>query len=545
MRKLLLGAVALCAATALAQDGQAPGEKKVTVTGSVHSEILIPQEDEKIGAAKSDDKVLTNTYADVALMSKWVDAGARFEFTEFPLPGFEKDFKGWGLPNLWVKGKFNRVEVTLGSTYDQFGSGFIYRTYEQRSLGVDNSLLGARVQWRADGFTVKALTGRQRRYWDWNKAWITGADAEVNLEQWVKPMQAHNAHLMLGASWVNKHENQEDLMADATHRLKFPTYVNAWDARARYQQGPVSLLLEYAHKSQDPSFDNKYVYGPGHVEMLSASYSRKGLSALVQIKRSENMSFRSRRSMTGISSTINHLPAFSMEHTYALAALYPYATNTLGEWAYQAELSYMFKKKTFLGGKYGTKVRLNFSHIHSLKVKEGAKEMGTDGFKTSYWGWGNNTYYQDLNVQIEKKLSRTVKINLMYMNQFYNKTAVEGHGGMVHSDIAVADVRWNMTRKLTLRGEVQYLSTKDDQGDWWYGLLELSWAPHWMFSIADMYNSGDTKLHYYQGLVTYNVKSHRIQLGYGRTRAGYNCAGGVCRYVPASRGVTLTYNYNF
>ncbi len=545
MRRLLIAAMALGAVTALAQDGQTPGEKKVTVTGSVHSEVLIPQEDEKIGAAKSDDKVLTNTYADVALMSKWVDAGARFEFTEFPLPGFEKDFKGWGLPNFWVKGKLNRVELTLGSTYDQFGSGFIYRTYEQRSLGVDNSLLGARAVWRADGFTLKALTGRQRRYWDWNKAWITGADAEVNLEQWAKPLQAHGAHLMLGASWVNKHEREEDIMSDATHKLKLPTYVNAWDARARYQQGPVSVLLEYAHKSQDPSFDNGYVYGSGHVEMLSASYARSGLSALVQIKRSENMSFRSRRSMTGISSTINHLPAFSMEHTYALAALYPYATNTLGEWAYQAELSYLFKKKTFLGGKYGTKVRLNFSHIHSLKVKEGAKVMGTDGVKTDYWGWGDNTYYQDLNVQIEKKLSRTVKINLMYMNQFYNQTAVEGHGGMVHNDIAVADVRWNMTRRLTLRGELQYLSSKDDQGDWWYGLLELSWAPHWMFSIADMYNSGETNLHYYQGLVTYNVKSHRIQLGYGRTRAGYNCAGGVCRYVPASRGVTLTYNYNF
>lgn len=540
MRQLLIGLMALCAVAATAQD-----EKKVTVSGSIHSEILIPQEDETIGAEKPDDKVLTNTYADVALASKWVDAGARFEFLQYPLPGFEKDFKGWGLPNFWAKGKFNRVEVTLGTTYDQFGSGFIYRTYEQRSLGIDNSLLGARVQWRGDGFTVKALTGRQRRYWDWNKAWITGADAEVNLEQWAKPMQAHNAHLMLGLSWVNKHEGQEELMADPTHKLKFPEYVNAWDARARYQQGPVSLLLEYAHKSQDPSFDNVYNYGPGHVEMLSASYSRKGLSALVQVKRSENMSFRSRRSMTGISSMINHLPAFSMEHTYALAALYPYATNTQGEWAYQAELSYLFKKGTALGGKYGTQVRLNFSHIHSLEYKEDITGFGTDGPKTTFWGWGDETYYQDINIQLEKKLSRAVKLNLMYMNQRYNKTAVEGEGGMVCSNIAVAEVRWNMARKWTLRGEVQYLSTRDDQGDWWYGLLELSWAPHWMLTVSDMYNSGSTNIHYYQGLVTYNVKSHRIQLGYGRTRAGYNCAGGVCRYVPASRGVTLAYNYNF
>lgn len=541
MRAILLTIVTLCAVTAVAQQ-----EQKVVVTGSLHSEILVPQEDERIGAEKSDDKLLTNTYADVALTSKWVDAGARLEFMEYPLPGFEKDFKGWGVPNFWAKGKFNRVELTLGSTYDQFGSGFIYRTYEQRNLGIDNSLLGARAVWRADGFTVKALTGRQRRYWDWNKAWLTGADAEVSVEQWAKSLKAHNAHLMLGGSWVNKHEGEEDLMVDATHKLNLPTYVNAWDARVRYQQGPVSVLLECAGKTQDPSFDNGYIYRPGRVQMLSASYSRSGLSALLQVKRSENMSFRSRRSMTGVSSMVNHLPAFSMEHTYALAALYPYATNAQGEWAYQAELSYLFKKGTRLGGKYGTKVRLNFSHIHSLEHKDDiATGMGTNGPASSFWGWGDNTYYQDLNIQVEKKLSRSVKLNLMYMNQFYNKTAVEGEGGMVHSDIAVAELRWNMAKKWTLRAEAQYLATKDDEGDWLYGLLELSWAPHWMFTVSDMYNSGDTNIHYYQGLVTYNVKSHRIQLGYGRTRAGYNCAGGVCRYVPASRGVTVTYNYNF
>ena len=45
--------------------------------------------------------------------------------------------------------------------------------------------------------------------------------------------------------------------------------------------------------------------------------------------------------------------------------------------------------------------------------------------------------------------------------------------------------------------------------------------------------------------MTFNYKSHRIQAGYGRTRAGYNCSGGVCRYVPAQKGFTISYNYNF
>ena len=66
-----------------------------------------------------------------------------------------------------------------------------------------------------------------------------------------------------------------------------------------------------------------------------------------------------------------------------------------------------------------------------------------------------------------------------------------------------------------------------------------------MFTISDMYNSGVTNQHYYQGLVTFSHGSHRLQLGYGRTREGWNCAGGVCRRVPSSKGVTLSYNYNF
>jgi len=131
------------------------------------------------------------------------------------------------------------------------------------------------------------------------------------------------------------------------------------------------------------------------------------------------------------------------------------------------------------------------------------------------------------------------------MNQFYNKTIVEGEGGMIHSDIYIAEGKYRFNNKLTLRGEAQYLHTAEDQGDWMYGLLELSVLPNWMFTISDMYNSGETNLHYYQGYVTFNYGSHRLQLGYGRTRAGYNCSGGVCRWVPASKGFTLAYNYNF
>ena len=323
----------------------ANGQQPVTFSGSIQSDMLLPKEDSEIGAEKTED-FQTNTYVDLMMQSKHVDAGARLEYLEHPLPGFENDFKGWGVPNFWVKGRLGWAELTAGTFYEQFGSGLILRTYEERSLGIDNSLLGGRLVVKpTKGVTIKALSGRQRCYWSWNKGLVSGADAEVQLNEWIPSMQKSGTELMLGASWVNKYEKQEDIFVDPTHKLNLPEYVNAWDVRATLNTGPWSLLAEYAQKTQDPSFDNGYSYDRGTAVLFSGSYSKKGLSLLVQGKRSENMSFRSRRSTIGTSSFINHLPAFTQDHTYALAALYPYATQIAGgEWAWQAEAGYNFKR---------------------------------------------------------------------------------------------------------------------------------------------------------------------------------------------------------
>lgn len=535
-------------------------QENVTLNGSIQSDILLPQEDEAIGTKyDSNSDFLTNTYADLHLRSKWVDAGARVEFMEYPLPGFERDFEGWGVPHLYVKGKFGTGwEVTLGDFYDQFGSGFIFRAYEERSLGIDNSIRGLRLNMSAiDGLNLKVLGGVQRRYWSWDdEAIVGGADAELNIDRFSTKMQDKGINWMVGASFVAKQEDDEMIMVNPVQRLNLPEVVTAFDVRTRYQQGNYSLMAEYAMKSQDPSFDNGYIYKKGNALMLSASYSKRGMSALVQAKRSEDMSFRSRRSVNGTSVFLNHMPAFAYQHTYALAALYPYATQMAnGEWAMQGEFGYTFKRKTLLGGKYGTTLKLNMSYIRAIDrepVTDG-KIMGTDGYTSSFFKFGDETYYQDINLQLEKKISKALKINLMYMNQRYNQGVIEGHGGMINSDIFVGEGKYQFNKKLTLRGELQYLTTSHESGDWMYGLLELSVLPYLMFTVSDMYGKpaisggleyGD-KEHYYMASVTFNYNAHRIMAGYGRTRAGYNCSGGVCRYVPASKGVNISYNYSF
>lgn len=580
----LLAAAVLMALPAAAQEE----DGGVSLKGSIQSDVLIPQEDQKIGTGTYKDWGLTNTYVDLQLLNKYVSAGARLEYLDHPLPGFEKDFQGWGVPHIYVTGRLKHAELTLGDYYEQFGSGFILRTYEERSLGIDNSLRGARLTLKpVKGVTLKALAGQQRVYWhnrSWDKdftylngtdPWIYGADLELNVDQWFKRMDENGSRLTLGVSAVTKHERSEDIVnlrptgakdefgTDilGAYKLNLPTDVGAIDVRAQFQKGNYSLMAEYALKSQDPSFDNGYIYRRGNALMLSGSYSKRGMSLLLQAKRSEDMAFRSERSRTGTAAFINHLPAFSQQQTYALAALYPYATqNALGEWAFQGEFSYTFKRKTALGGKYGTTIKLNASHIRGIDRQplmaagQPVEDLqGTKGYTTKFFRMGHDTYYQDINVQLDKKVTKDFKLNLMYMHQRYNKTIVEGHGGTINSHIAIAEGKYTINKKLTLRGEAQYLHTKQDQGDWWYGLLELSVLPHFMFTVSDMYNAkvpntdetATSKQHFYMVSGCYTHGAHRLQLSYGKTRAGYNCTGGVCRYVPASKGLQVSYNFNF
>lgn len=529
-------------------------EKGFTLSGSLQTDVLFGEEDAAIGATKSENVSQSNTYLDLNLLSKYVDAGGRLEYMRDPLPGFVDNFAGQGLPYFYVTGKLKNVELTAGDFYEQFGSGFVLRAYEERSLGIDNSIRGGRLRLNPyKGINIRMLGGNQRYYWERSEGYLFGGDVELNVDQWFRRMQDNMWYLTLGGSYVGKYEKADDLILnpnDNSLKLNLPEIVNAFDVRANLQKGNYSFLAEYAQKSYDPTADNGYIYKKGTAVLLSGSYSKRGMSILLQAKRSDNMSFRSTRNVPkeDVGSTINHLPAFAYQHTYALAILHPYGTQPDGEWAYQGEFRYNFKRKTPLGGKYGTDIRLNFSHIrsidHQLLYGGNVPMVGSDGYKSDFFKQGE-LYYQDLHVDISKKLSRSFKGNFMYMWQKYNMQAIEGKEGMIDSHIFVAEGKYTINKKLTLRAELQYLHTKQYEGDWAFALAELTVLPNLMFTVSDMYNVGETKEHYYLGMVTFNHKGHRLAASYGRTRAGYNCSGGVCRYVPASKGFQISYNLIF
>ena len=540
--------------------------KKVRATGAIQTEFLIPYnfQGERTGDKTVYEKdVLNNTYFDLTINAPYISIGGRFQWTKWPLPGYDKGFGGWGVPYFWATGSYKSWQLTAGDFYEQFGSGLILRIYQERSLGVDNAIRGGRFKIKpARGLQFTALAGKQRRYWEWNSAWLWGADAEWTLSETFNEKFNRNYGLTFGFSYVGKHDPDEDRIVPPSivpnpddkynYRLNLPLNIAAFDARVKFRAHDFDFLVEYATKNNDPNSLNNFTYRRGNVILLSGTYANKGFTALLQAKRSQNMEFRSKRVIDAdytISSFINHMPAFTLTQTYALAAMYPYATQADGEWAFQADLRYLFKKGTPLGGKYGTNVRLSASYISGLdwnlppgmSMKD--RVPGSDNFGAPFWKIGS-LYYADLNFELNKKLSRSFQFTLFYLFQKYNQTIVEGHGGMVTSNVVVGEGQWKINKKVQMRFEAQYLQTKQDKGDWIAGLLEFSFAPHWMITLSDNYNSG-TGNNYYEVLGTYAYKANRFTFGYGKVKEGYNCSGGVCRWVPQTEGFKVSYNYTF
>jgi hypothetical protein len=134
------------------------------------------------------------------------------------------------------------------------------------------------------------------------------------------------------------------------------------------------------------------------------------------------------------------------------------------------------------------------------------------------------------------------------LNNDISKVADDAHG-IIESHIGVVEVNWKINKTNSVRAEFQGLFTKKDKGNWATAVIEYNVSPNWFFSVMDQYNYGnpvkDLQLHYLIGSFGYIRDASRFMVSYGRQRAGLFCVGGVCRFVPASNGLTLTFTQSF
>lgn len=522
------------------------------VTGNIESTFQYYNPDSTINAQVPPEKSALNSFANINYRNGFFKAGVRFESYLPSLLGYPQRFKGSGLGYRYAGFSSNLIDVTVGNFYDQFGSGMVFRSFEERQLGIDNAMDGVHLKFRPiKGVEITGLIGVQRYEFDSKlvngSGLVRGVNAEIDFRSLFPILDSLGIQLNAGGSFVSKYQK------DLNTQLILPENVAAYSGRIKAGYKNFYLSGEYVLKENDPSQNNGFIYKNGYGILINAGYSQKGLGILFQAKSIDNMSFRSDRSAILTDLQVNFLPALTKTHTYNLAAtLYPYATIPQGEIAYQVDVLYTIPKETLLGGKYGTKININFSTAYDIKRNKIDQDSTLRGYTSTPFGMNTDSlFFRDFNIEISRKFNKKLLVNLIYYNQAFNASAniVAKTLGYIYSNIAVADVTYKINRKHSIRTELQGLWTKQDQGNWATLLIEYSISPNWTFAIMDQWNYGnhaaEKRVHYILGSISYIRGSTRFMMNFGKQRAGIFCVGGICRQVPASNGITFSLTHSF
>lgn len=551
-RILTLLLAAGCAAAANAQIRLGDGQ----LTGSFETNTTYYTSDRgglgDAGAAP-EDRFGTNNYLKVDYTYGRFSAGLQAEAYLPALQGYE--IGQYGKHNFYLSSKYiqwqdKSFEVRVGDIFDQFGNGLIFRSYEDRQLGFNNSLEGIRANYRfARYFEITGMYGRPRLYTDYADSWVRGADLKVSLAD---IFDASELQLSVEGSYVNRYESldKEEMWNFEQNFGLDNGNLNMYSGRVNLDWKGLTLHGEYVTKSKDLSGDNLSAgtqAARGHASLIEAGYFYKGFSFSGQFRELQHMGTLLTFYGSGTGNTLNYLPALTRQYTYMLANLNPYQVNSEGEIGGQADLYYTWRSPQDRHRYWN--FHANFSNFFTRNLSqtmEGLTYLQNGGKKPSR----HELLWMDINVDVERQWNRSWKTTLLYSRQEWNPN----HGftpGTYVSNIFVVDATWKISRKSSLRAEVQYLLSYDYEGDWVAGLLEYSLAPRWSVFAQDMYNidkteaNGKRDVNYYSGGFSYTKNRTRIQLSYGRNRAGYVCSGGVCRYQPAYTGVNLSLTSSF
>ena len=523
------------------------------LSGSFETNTIYYVEDSKTGAVVPHNSYGSNNFLKLDYQLGRFSAGVQLEYYPHPLvgtpmQGYEYVMEGFSINNLtekYISWTDRNYSVTVGDFYEQFGSGLILRAWEDRALGFNNSLGGARVTFNIkDIVEGKVLYAFPRFNLGYLSTQIAGGDLSFSLSNAIGLL---DHRLSLEGSIVNRHfKNLPSWYTEYRDDYDFDLSKNviSYSGRVNYEYRGLSAKFEYVGKSKDVYLDNmtgEEVFKRGDAQLFEIGYTGSNYAVMAQFRRLNYMQSQLYRPDGGSGSlgllpgnTINYIPALSPQHTYILAGLDPNSPQQNGEIGGQIDAFYTFRRGTVIGGKRGLKIHANYARYYSIN--------GTMSKP------GTNFYYRDFSFDIDKSWNSKLRTVLFVSLQ---KNAMHGGEDVIRQNVFVADVTYKFTPKFSLRAELQYLyaphaeGSKEVDGDWVAGLLEASFAPKWSIFVQDMYNHGGSEINYYSAGASFTHSFIRIALSYGRNRAGYICSGGVCREMPAYTGGNLAMTLTF
>lgn len=603
MKKIILSALALSFSLhgfSQEENDSIPKEKKTTVnkfldnlSGSFESNIQWYNDDKTLGDftelrkdVNGEEHFRANSYLklDYSFLKHFTVGLQAESYSPMSLLNYSDSYdEEIGLPQYYANFKNDKLDITAGYFYEQYGSGLVLRAWEDRALGINNSIRGGRIKYSPTAaINLSGFWGQQRTGFDVTDSQLFGFNTEVDVTTMFKLEKLNS--LNLGFSYVGKKEDYTSPNIDPN----VPELSNSFSSRIDADFGNVYTSFEYVWRGAESRLDDsenvvEKLNFNGSAALWTLGYSRKGFGISNTFRRLENMNSYSERTAAGSSNIygekiVNYLPGLTKQHDYTLTNIYVYQAQpgfnfvvnqiNAGEIGDQFDLFYKIKKGSILGGKYGTKIAANISYWAGLTTEI------TDPTPSGGIGFSNdatykaealnfkNKYFRDFNIEVRKKFSRKFGGIATYVNTVIDKGMANGtplgKGKFIQSHVGVIEGTYKLGKGKSIRLEGQHLWVKkatesnnysEDLGDWLGGTLEFNLSSKIGIYVNDSWNYGnkieEDQIHYYNFGGSYTKGATRIGMNYGRQRGGLLCVGGVCRVVSPNTGLTINLTTSF
>ena len=457
-----------------------------------------------------------------------------------------------GIAQYYLKYENKNSEITVGSFYEQFGNGLVFRVWEDRQLGINNALRGIRYKfYPSKEVEITAIHGKQRFGFEYSNSVISGFNSNINIAEFLK---LNNLVFTLGLRHLNRYQKLNAGFGEPENvnisGVSFDLFYKDFYVNAELAKKGKDVIANEGEILSERMYD-------GTALQIDFGYSKKGLGINTSMRRLENFNFYSDKLAEGNiynQKTLSFIPSLTKQQDYLLTNIYVYNSQPrlvinniekrVGEIGFQNDIFYSFEKESFLG-KYRTKLALNFSFWGAI----GAEFMDDESYNVDFVGKGRK-YYQDFNIEIKNRWNKRLSSIITFLDLSIDKGVSLGGpvgvDGNIDAQVGVIEFNAKDGKNRNNRFVLQHLWTKEDRKEWLGFVYEIGISNNLNLFISDLWNYGNPdRLHYYNFGGSYSKGSARLSANYGRQRGGLVCVGGVCRFVPESNGYNLSLSYSF
>lgn len=492
----------------------AAGSDPVSVHGVNQFEYSVSNDAERDSTVP---KEILEDWLDVDFHFDRVMVGFRYE--TFQPHELGPDSARAGFTQRYTQIKYSDGGIRAGNFYGIFGRGLLFRSYEDRGVRIDGNMDGIYLWGTRGDFSGKAFSGRMRDIsTDTRTDILRGADMEWNPGFGVTAGGSYIIQASRNPNDLNFTPDPEPRHVEAcggrasyTHDF-FDVYYEAGRINRLYRATATERKYVEDRTPDDELGDdfnyNDYLRGTGHYGAVNL-FPMDGLALTVEWKRYYQFALHS---LTSPGTLYNNSPAVMRETGYTLISRHARDLDADDEQGYQVEALY--------SPRMGTCFTLSNAKAERLNGKNLFKE-----------------WYLEIDQEIGDSYSLVA---------IYDYTE-EANGTEIHTPIL--EVEYYPGYGWSLRGEYQYQESKGTPVGLphemvernHFGLLEYFPNMDVAFIVAgERFSNLDGTEHTFFGQVDYYWSGEQhISVMVGERREGKVCAGGVCRYEPAFKGVEV------